>query len=424
GGPVGFAVGGEYRRESSSFVPDVLEQQGYTFSNKLGITRGNFDVKEVFGELDLPLVKDVPFIHVLDLSGAVRYADYSSTGKATTWKIDAAWAPIADIRFRGTISQAVRAPNIGELYGAAGQTYTFFDDPCLPSNRGLGKTTRPANCNAILAQAGLTPAQIAGFEDTRSVNIAGTSSGNSALSPEKAKTWTAGVVLQPRFIPRLQLSIDWYDIKLKQAINTVDAQKLAELCVDQATINNPFCASLVREAGTGLIVDYTVKPQNVAQFHTAGLDVNLNYTFKIEKVGNFGVKFIGSYLNALSFVDSPGAPPRSELGDTYEPRYQAFVSADYATGPVALNYSVSWFGKTRRYSADRLAGNPNYVDPKYAWYKQRWVHSASASFTVNPKFEFYGGINNLFDQKPDLGSTTYPTEASGRSFYAGARARF
>ena len=423
GGPVGFVVGGEYRKETSRFVPDVLEQQGLTFSNQLGISGGKFDVKEAFGELDLPLLKDMPFAHALSVSGALRFADYSSIGKATTWKIDGAWAPIPDIRFRGTISQAVRAPNIGELFGAASQTFTFFDDPCIVSNRGLGKSTRPANCAAILAQAGLSPADIANFEDARAVNIPGTTSGNAGLGPEKAKTWTAGVVLQPSFLRGLQLSIDWYDIKLRQAINTVDAQQLAELCVDQATINNPFCASLVREAGTGLIIDYTVQPQNVADFRTSGLDVNLNYSFRLNKIGDFHLQVVGNYLNTLTFIDSPGAPPRSERGETYQPKYQVFMNADYSSGPLLLNYSVSWWDKTLRYSADRLAGNATYVDPKYAYYKERWVHNVSATFSINPKIQFYGGVNNLFNQQPDLGSTTYPTEASGTSFYAGFRAK-
>lgn len=424
GGPVGFVLGGEYRKESSRFVPDVLEQQGLTFSNQLAISQGKFDVKEVFGELDLPLLKDKPFAYVLDISGAVRYADYSSTGGATTWKIDAAWAPIRDIRFRGTISQAVRAPNIGELFGAAGQTFTFFDDPCLPSNTGLGTASRAANCAALLTAAGLSAEEIANFEDTRSVNVAGTSSGNPNLQPEKARTWTAGVVIQPSFVPGLAIALDWYDINLKQAINTVDAQKLAELCVDQPTINNPFCASLVRAQGSGLIVDYTVSPQNVAAFRTSGLELNLNYSFRLEKVGDFQLKFVGNYLNKLTFVDSPGAAPRSTLGETYQPQYQAFVNLAYQTGPFGFNYSVSWWDKTRRYSADRTDGNPTYVDPKYAWYKQRWVHNVSANFTVSKLMEFYGGVNNLFNQQPDIGSNTYPTETSGTSFYAGFRTRF
>ncbi len=423
GGPVGFVIGGEYRRESSRFVPDVLEQRGLTFSNKLGISRGRFTVKEVFGELDLPLLKDVPLAHVLDVSGAVRYADYSSIGGATTWKIDATWAPVRDIRFRGTLSQAVRAPNIGELFGASSQTFTFFDDPCLPSNQSLGKSTRPANCLAVLTAAGLTPAQIAAFEDTRSVNISGTTGGNPALQPEKARSWTAGVVLQPSFVRGLAIAVDWYDIRLKQAINTVDAQRLAELCVDQATLDNPFCGAIVREPGTGLIVDYTVQPQNVAEFRTAGLEVNLNYAFSLRKIGDFNLKLVGNYLNKLTFVDSPGAAPRSTLGETFQPKYQAFANLSYQTGPFGFNYSISWWDKTLRYSADRLAGNPTYVDPRYARYKQRWVHNTSASFAVSKRGEFFAGINNLFNQQPDLGSNTYPTETGGTSFYAGFRAK-
>jgi outer membrane receptor protein involved in Fe transport len=142
GGPIGFAVGAEYRKETSRFTPDPLEQQGLTFSNKLLPSHGSYDVKEVFGEVDLPFIKDRPFIHLLDVSAAIRYSNYSTIGSTTAWKVDATWAPVRDIRFRGTYSTAVRAPNIGELFGAASQTYAFFDDPCSAANRTLGKASR------------------------------------------------------------------------------------------------------------------------------------------------------------------------------------------------------------------------------------------------------------------------------------------
>lgn len=424
GGPVGFAVGAEYRRESSRFDPDMLEQQGLTFSNQLLPSKGSFDVKEVFGEIDLPLLKDRPFFQVLDVSGAVRFSDYSTIGHTTTWKADATWAPIRDIRFRGTISRAVRAPNIGELYGAASQTYAFFDDPCTVDNRTLGKSTRAANCQAILTQAGLTAAQIANYEDPRSTNIPGTSSGNASLAPETANTWTAGVVLQPRFVPGFQVAVDWYNIDLKQAINTVDPQQLAELCVDQATIDNQFCKLIHRENGTGLIDDFSVFPQNVASFKTAGLDVNLNYRFKVKKVGDFFVKVVGNYLNKLTFVGSPGAEATDELGTAYMPKYQAYATLTYSSGPFTINYNLSWWDKTLRYSKDTLAGNPNYVDPQYAWYKERWVHGIYASVDVNKQFQFFGGVSNLFNQKPDLGALLYPTDYTGTSFFGGVTTKF
>lgn len=420
GGAVGFALGAEYRKETSRFTPDPLEQEGLTFSNQLLPAYGKYDVKEVYGEIDLPLVKDKPFAEILDISGAVRFSDYSTIGTTTAWKVDATWAPIHDIRFRGTISTAVRAPNIGELFGAASQTYAFFDDPCSAANRTLGKAPREANCTTLLQQAGLSADQIANFAGNGNVSIPGIQSGNSGLAPEKAKTWTAGIVLQPSFLRGFQASLDWYSITINQAINTVDGQQLAELCVDQPSLDNPFCAAISRASGTGYIDGFTVSPQNVANFKTSGLDLNLTYNLNAGNVGTFVFRLIGSYLNKLTYVGTPGAEATDDLGQAYSPRWQAFGSVNYIKGAFTLAYNVSWFDKTMRFAKDRYQ-SASYVAPEYAWYKERWVHNVQASFAMSKTFEFYGGVTNVFDQKPDLGSILYPTEYIGRSFYAGAR---
>ena len=426
GGPVGFVVGSEFRWEASTFIPDPLEVSGLTFSNQLAPDHGSYAVKEAFGEIDLPLAKDRPFLDVLDVSGAVRVANYSTSGTGTTWKFDGTWGPVHDIHFRGTLSRSVRAPNIGELFGAASQTYAFFNDPCLPVNLNLGKPTRPANCQALLSAAGLTPTQIANFQDTRTVDIAGTQSGNPNLTPEVANTWTAGVVLQPSFVRGLQISADWYHIKLKNAINTVDPQKLAELCVDQPTINNPFCASIVRQQGTGLINGFTVQPENVASFETAGLDINVDYHTRVGKLGMISMKVVGNYLQKLSKVGTPGALPTDELGQyAYtSPKYQFYTNLGFSSGAFGFDYSWSWFDKTLRYSPDELNGNPNYVAPEYKYIKARSVHNIYASLDVNKSFQFYGGISNLFNQMPDLGLNGYPTEAVGRAFFIGAKVKY
>jgi outer membrane receptor protein involved in Fe transport len=166
-----------------------------------------------------------------------------------------------------------------------------------------------------------------------------------------------------------------------------------------------------------------VGPQNVANFKTAGLDLNLSYTLSLDHVGTFAVRLIGSYLDKLTFVGTPGAEATDELGQTYAPRWQAYGSVAYSSGPVTLAYNVSWYDKTMRFAKDRYQ-SATYVAPEYAWFKERWVHNIQASFAVTKVFEFYGGVTNLFDQKPDLGSITYPTEYVGRSFYAGARFKF
>lgn len=423
GGEVGYAVGAEYRKEISRFTPDPIAQQGLTFTNSLAPERGSYDVKEAFAELNVPLLRDRPFFQTLSFGGAARYSDYSTIGGNWTWKVEGTWAPVRDIRFRGTYSNAVRAPNIGELFSGQSQTFAFFNDPCNPENLDLGKPSRPANCQAILAAAGLTPAQIADYEDTRTTNISGLQGGNRNLQQERAKTWTAGVVLQPRFVPGLTVSADWYNIRLDNAINTVDAQELAELCVDQADINNVFCSSITRQSGTGLINGFVVTPQNVASFKTAGLDVNARYRVNTGRFGTFNLTVIGNYLDKLEFIGTPGAEPTNSLGTVGAPKYQATMDLTWNSGPVTINYGLMWRDKQRRFSEDALAGNPNYVAPEYVFYKEMWQHDIYVAFDVDKKFQFFGGVNNVFGQRPDIGSFSQPIGALGRYFFAGVRVR-
>lgn len=423
GGELGYVLGAEYRKEKSTFTPDPIAARGLTFTNSLSPTVGEFDVKEAFAELAAPLLKDRPFAQSLEFGAAFRVSNYSTVGTNTTWKIDGSWAPIRDIRFRGTYSKAVRAPNIGELFSGGSQTFQFFDDPCNPTNINGGKSTRPANCAAVLAAAGLTPAQIGVYDDTRTVNVSGISGGNPNLLQEKAKTWTAGVILQPRFLPGFTMSADWYNINLENAINTVTAQELAELCVDQADINNQFCSSISRQAGTGLINGFTVNPKNVANFKTAGLDINANYNLRTAKIGTFNLKLVGSYLDELKFVGTPGAAPTDKRGRAFAPKYQANAQLTWNTGAFTFNYGLSWFDGGRRFSLESLAGNANYVAPEYVFYKDRWVHDFYASVDAGENFQFYGGVNNAFNQKPSVGSIDYPVDTVGRYFFVGARVK-
>ncbi|MGU3391494.1 TonB-dependent receptor plug domain-containing protein [Sphingomonas sp. M1A8_2b] len=421
GGELGFVVGGEYRKERSGFTPDPLAAQGLTYTNALSPTIGQYSVKEGFAELNAPLLRNVRFAHQLEFGAAIRYSDYSTTGSTTTWQLNGQYAPVRDLRLRATYSSATRAPNINELFGGGSQTFEFFNDPCKPENLNLGEATRAANCKTILAAAGLNPAQVAAFDDTRSVNISGFQSGNPSLTPETAKTWTAGAVLEPRFLPGLSVSFDWYDIRLKNAINQVTAQQLSELCVDQADTNNVFCQSITRQTGTGLINGFTVRPQNVASFRTAGLDLNLNYRLSAGDLGVFNFKVIGNYLNKLEFVGTPGAPVTDSLQTTFAPKFQTTGDLTWVKGPLTLNYGVQWFDKTRRFSKNSLDGNPNYSAPEYVFYKDRWVHDIYASVDVAPNFSMYGGVNNVANEKPAYGSTTYPVDAIGRFFFVGAR---
>ena len=428
GGPVGFALGAEYRKEESSFVPDQLLQQGALadFSIQLPET-GEFDVKEAFAELKVPLLREVPFAHALSFGAALRLSDYSTVGNTTTWKIDAAYAPIRDVTFRGTISEAVRAPNITELFQPSNGTFSFISDPCDPVFVSEGTQFRAANCQATLTAAGLTPAQILAFnpenDPTATVSLPGNVGGNRNLRAEAARTWTAGVVFRPSFIPGLVASFDWWDIKLNNAINTPDAEEIAELCVDQPTLDNVFCQNIDRAPGTGFVSSYLLQPVNVANFRTSGADFKLNYSFKTSKFGSFSITAVGGYLNRLEFIPTIGAQIDDDRGERFKPRWNATGDITWKMDAVTINYGISWFSKTRRYELETLAANPDIAAPEFLEVKERWQHDIQVGFDVNDKFNFFFGGNNIWNQRPDRFDSLIPVSYVGRYLYAGARVK-
>ncbi|WP_243395655.1 TonB-dependent receptor plug domain-containing protein [Sphingomonas oleivorans] len=426
GGPVKFALGAEYRKEKSKFTPDELLQQGALADFSLQLPeRGSFDVKEVFGELSVPLLKDVPFAYNLTLGAAIRLSDYSTVGKTTSWKVEGSYAPVPDITLRGTWSEAVRAPNITELFAPRNGGFSFISDPCDPVYIGEGTQYRAANCQATLQAAGLTPAQISAFnpenDPEATVSLPGFSGGNRNLREETARTWTAGVVLRPSFTPRLVASFDWYDIKLKNAINTPTSEELAELCVDQPTLDNVFCENITRAQGTGYISSYFVQPQNVANFRTAGADFKLNYKFAPSDLGQFNLGFAGGYLDRLEFIPTPGGEIDVDRKESYFPKWNFTGDVTWQYKDLTVNYGITWFSKTRRYTTEELEANPDLSDPRYFWYKEKWQHDLYVAYDVQDHFRLYMGANNLFDQKPDVGSVNYPIGAIGRYLYVGAR---
>jgi iron complex outermembrane recepter protein len=436
GGSLGFAFGGEYRKETSNNNPDALIVSGALRDfAATPASNGKFDVKEAFAELNAPILADRPFFHLLSASAAIRVSDYSTIGKTTTWKVDGIYAPIKDVRFRGSYSRAVRAPNIGELFLPASGGFDFVTDPCDFRRRGDGAASRAANCTALLTGLGLTPAQIAVFSpSTDAVNTTsrrGVQSGNPNLREETATTWTAGVVLQPSFVPRLALTFDWYDINIKNAVNTPTATQLAELCVDQATINNVFCANIFRAPGTGLVlgdgndpqrrIGYNVAPQNVANFTTRGADFTVRYTIPTAKLGRFDLSLVGGYLAKITFIPSVGAAVRDDTLKSYNPRWRGSLSADWTLGGFNASYTFTYFSKTRRFTVEQLTANPDLSEPKYFFYKERAEHDLRLSYNIANQFEVFGGVNNVFDQKPDFDQLSYPVSGVGRFVYAGAK---
>lgn len=439
GGSLGFAVGGEYRRERSVDTPDELIQNG-SLRDFAGVapSQGKFNVKEFFAELNAPLLADRPFVKLLSVSGAIRFSDYSTVGNTTTWKVDGIYSPVEDIRFRGSYSESVRAPNIGELFLPDTGTFAFVTDPCDITRINEGTSFRAANCATILSGLGLSPAEIAAFspstDSQATTSRRGTTGGNRLLSEETAKTWTAGVVLRPRFVPGLTVTFDWYDIRIEDAVNTTTATELAELCVDQPTVDNQFCDNIFRAQGTGFVlgdgndpqqrIGFNVRPQNVANFKTSGADFSVRYIFTPKaNIGTFALNLNGGYLDNISFVPSIGAETDDDTLEAYNPRWRGSFSLDWQLNKFSLNYGLSYFSKTRRFTTEQLEANPDLSEPRFFFRKELWEHNIRAAYEVNDRFEIYAGANNLFDKQPSFDQLSYPISGIGRYLYAGAKVK-
>ena len=438
GGPVQFSFGGEYRKESSRFRPsdNLLNARFFQFDEPSLVlaSSGKFDVKEAFGELNVPLLKDVAFAQTLSFGAAGRYSDYSTVGSTRTWQFNGVYAPVRDVTFRGSYGQSVRAPNIGELFQPRFSSSNFFTDPCTPAQIGNGTQFRRANCTASLAAVGAS--SIAALQTGAFVN--GVQSGNADLRAETARTWTAGVVLRPRFLRGFTASFDWYDIRLKDAINQVTPSDLANLCVDQPTLDNPFCAAITRAntgyfqanptaAGLGFvvgsIVNYSVSPQNVASFRTSGLDVNLDYLLRTARLGDFNIRLVGGYLNKLQFTGIIGAPPTDRRDQFNAPKFNANFSPSWTLGGFTANYNLRWANATLQYDRNTLAASPDVAAGRYIRADALWQHDIQAQYRLPSGFAFYGGVTNFTDQKPDPASfgTNNPISPLGRFFYVGAK---
>jgi len=436
GGPVRFAIGGEYRREKASYAYDDLVSSGATFLNAIPDFRPpSFVVKEAYGEIDIPLVKDVSFINELSLNGAARVADYKGAiGTVWAYNYGGIYSPVPDIKFRVNYSRSVRAPTLSDLYASASQDYASLNDPCDVNFIDKGKSTRPANC----AAAGVP----VGFENpfTRSATLEILSGGNPDLKAEKSRSWTYGVILQPRFLPGLSITADYYDIKISSVISAVDAQTILDGCYDGPDLSNSFCQLIFprNPDSTFQLPALLQSSLNFAAERAKGLDVDVNYDHRFDADNRLQLRFVGNWVRMRTdypYIDAPDQPERlkGELGD---PIYAFNFSADYTYKNFSLGYELRYIG--RQSITDWEAQHDTYgvpaLDPYYAdvvYYPSVTYHNIRASIDVDKRFTFYGGVDNLTDKKPpygvlgtgSIGDGDAIYDNIGRFMYIGVRAK-
>lgn len=440
-GPISFVLGGEYREERSTSKPDPLQLLaesvnfgGLTDLGRAVPTRGNYDVSEAFAEVSVPILRDLHFAEELTVSGAFRYSDYSSIGETETWNLGLRYRPIQDIMFRGTKAFAVRAPNINDLFAGRRQTSAGFADPCDLDNIASGQNpaNRLANCQAAFSALGVN---LATYRDTSSETTLGFITGNPFLNPEESNSETYGLVINPRFVPGLALSIDYYDIEIDGAIASFSVQTIVNNCYDLAA-GNEFCSFITRgtpAVNPGRIVSFDQVPGNLQTFSTSGVDFGARYLLDpanlgiTSDIGQFTFTLNGSYLESLEAVVAPNAPVRDDKGVEGAPEWQANFDMVWVRGPLSVNYGYSWFDKTSRVSNVTLNTQPDNLPAEWLYYDERSVHDLQARYELTAQWSVYGGVNNLTDQEPQpigFGDASYPVSSLGRFFYIGANATF
>lgn len=439
GGPVAFSVGAEYRRETNYYDLDDLTQAGYAFYNAIPEFKAPaFEVKEAFGELSIPVLRNTPFFHDLTLKGSGRVANYKGkTGTVFAWDAGINWSPIRDLRLRATYSRSVRAPNLSELYSAQSQNFATVADPCSKRNIGTGSSTRAANCAAAGVPAGYDYVYVQSLEIV--------SGGNPNLKQETSTSYTIGGVFEPRFVPGLSLSVDYYDINVENVIASVGAQTILNQCYDQATLNNPFC-SLFKRAGAsggprgeipfqvleGSLLQSTL---NFARLKARGIDTNLTYRHKFD----WGtVNMQGIYTRTLQRDNftNPADPGRIDriLGELGDPENEFNLNASVKLGKVTFGYQLHWIDKMYLNAYEdynSLQGRPpeNADYASIRKYPSVFYHSARVDVDVNDRFNLYVGMDNIGNRFPPFGLTgtgggsgIYDTR--GRYGYVGFVAKF
>lgn len=440
GGPIAFSVGAEYRRETNFYDLDDLTQQGYAFYNAIPeFTAPAFEVKEVFGELSIPILKDLPFAHALTITGSGRVADYNNAvGTVFAWSAGVDYAPIPDLRFRGSYSKSIRSPNLSELFSTQSQNFApGFSDPCSARNIGTGSNTRAANCAAAGRPANYD------FVYVQSLEIV--SGGNPNLRQEEGISYTIGGVFEPTFFPGFSISVDYYDVAVKDVITSVAAQTIVNQCYDLATLDNQFCA-LFQRAGAGggpngeeafriLEGSLLQSTLNFAKLKARGIDTNISYRKNFDW-GNVVLSGIWTRVLQRDSFTNPTDPNRInrllyELGN---PRDQVNVNARVGIGNVRFGYELRWIDKMYLNTYEdfnslqgRPAENPDYAP--FQFYPDVWYHNIRADVDVNDKFNLYLGIDNVTNQLPPLGLTGVGAgsgiyDVRGRYGYIGFVAKF
>ena len=434
-GPVNFSLGYEHRREEADFDPGrfffgavdptdpAAPRTQYGRSIPIDPVSGSYNTDEVFGEILIPLISaqnDIPFVNLLEIKGAARYVDNSLAGGDLTWTAGGRFKPIEDIAFRGNFTRSIRAPAVTELFNPTSAIFTTADDPCDARfiNSGPNAANRAANCAADGLPADFT-SNIVDFT-TR-----GSLSGNTELQNEVADSWTAGIVLTPSFLRNFQLSVDWVDISLSDAIQSVDAETTLEACYDATDFPNSACGRIDRDAD-GQVEFIRTGYLNAASYDYEGLIASMNWVAATPFLGadsSIGIQGSYQYIDRLDQSVGTGDLSTFRGGIGYS-KHQGSLFASYRNGGVGAYTQIRYIGKAI-VDPDASATAYEFPERDAVVFTEIGVNfKASDVMTLRFNVENVFDVNAPFPSPAGGGVVNYFDGIFGRSYQAGVTLTF
>jgi outer membrane receptor protein involved in Fe transport len=438
-GPWQFAGGIEYRDESSDHQYDPLyntKQNGFV---QLKDIKGSIDVSEVYGEVNIPLLSDMPGIDSLSLRGAYRYSDYSTLGGFSAYNVGLEWSPIEDLRFRAVYAHAVRAPNLGELFRPVAAGVTSIVDPCNGVSIGDSGTV----AEQCLADAGVRRnaeenGGVVTFIQTDFQGVGTLSMTNPDIQEEVGETYTYGLVWTPSNIPGLVATLDYYDIEIDDAISSVSTQFIMDQCYESG--NDSFCRLISRRpqaaspASAGSVQLITYGLVNSGGAFAEGIDMTAGYVWDISdgEYGTLNLALSWTHLLDQGFIPQIGAAVDNRAGEVGYPENKWVLRANYEYGPWAVTFTNEYVGESYiddQFLYSRFGDDTNVKDSYFA-FDARYYSNLQVKYRWEDTYQFYAGINNLWDEQPPMilagipGNRNANYDLIGRFWYLGVRAEF
>ncbi len=435
GNDISVSLGYEHRAEKTRFDPGAFyygetladgSRQQYGRSIPIDPISGKFNTDEVFGELVVPVVSsknELTWLKTLEFDGAARYVDNSLSGGDLTWTAGGRLGFFRDLTFRGNFTRSIRSPAITEVFNPTSRAFDAGNDPCDSRYVGSGPnpSVRAANC----AAAGINTANFtSNFSDfTIPVTIAG----NPTLQNEVADSWTVGAIFQPKFVRGFSLAVDWVNIKLKDAITSLDGTSILNACYDSSDYPNQFCGQFDRGAD-GQLTTIREGYFNAASYKMAGLTVTAAYRLPLERIGVGGggvVGLSGNYFYRDKLETQVGTGDIDHTaGEIGYPRHSGTANLTFDNDRFNLLLQGRYIGKGA-FDIDE-APNARNISGVGDWV----VFNTTVGMKVNEQFGLRFIVDNVFDRAPPYpapaggGTTTYFSGILGRYFRAAATVKF